>query len=438
VAIADERLKQFFSKQKIGAFDALKQSAQITDPKKILINNTQSKIEPLLDQTIKPALLPIKNESSHELPYDSQSIEILENSKIIKEQNPDKVLPSKPLAIREQTVIKPLAIRERAVSAPLAISEQYVSDPLSQALAKPLAKSEEIQFVDLRVFSKKERELLTLIFLQCHTNCTLLSPPISTEEIRDALQISAERVRNLIFRIAKKGGLRVDQHKSGQSAYRVFELPKSLYQWMIDHQNNRVTRPEPLASSLANPLAIPTYSNSSLINKRTITSLPEDWKCINFSALNEIGFSETQLKQLCESGQTSPDVIQESINHFAYSLEYNEKAKSYENPLTVFMGVVRKGQKWNEPNYVSPKELALRQMLEGKKKEKDRLDSMIKEIIDMDFPPWKANLSPNQIKSIVPEEILRTNIQAAITAHLRTHYVEKIALPKMERNEIEE
>ncbi len=329
----------------------------------------------------------------------------------------------------------PLSTRDQTVSDPLAVREQPVSNPLSEALAIPLAKREEIQFIDLRAFSKKERELLTLIYWQCHNNCSLTSPPISTEEIRHTLKISAERVRNLIFRISKKGGVRVTQHKSGQSAYIVFELPKSLYQWMIDQQNNRTNRPiEPLAVPLSNPLAMsPIYSSSLLIDKKTTTSLPEDWKKINFEALSELGFSETQLMQLYQSGNANPQIVQESLNLFAYSIQHNEKTKSYPDPLNVLMGVLRKGQKWNEPSYVSPQDLALRQMLESKKKEKENREQMIKELVDIEFPEWREKLTDGQIKMIVPEATLRTNIKTAIAAAIKTYFIESVLLPRLEK-----
>jgi len=436
VTIANDRLKQFFSKQKIGAFDALTKSNKSIGSKK-------ESTHILSDQKIYPSDSTIEEQPKNLTAQPGQSLSTPSLIRApLKPKKEKAVIVQKevgePLANHKQSVSEPLAIREQTVSIPLAVSEQPVSHSLSKPLANSLVKIEEIQFADLRDFSNKERDLLTLIFWQCHQNCSLLSPPISTEEIRHTLKISAERVRNLIFRITKKGGVRVTQHKSGQSAYRVFELPKSLYQWMIDQQTNRGIR---FTEPLANPLANALYSNSSsLINKKTTTSLPEDWKKINYDPLVEFGFSETQLKQLYETNLTNPEVIQESINHFAYGLENNEKTKAYKikDPLNIFMGVLRKGQSWHETNYISPKELALKKIVEGKKKEKERYDLMIKELMDIEFPAWRNKISPSQIKLIVPEETLRINLAPAITASLRTHYLEKILLPKLEPEEINE
>ena len=50
-----------------------------------------------------------------------------------------------------------------------------------------------------------------------------------------------------------------------------------------------------------------------------------DWKKINFEPLIEIGFSQTQLKQLATQNLNTPEIVQESINHFAFGLKNNEK-----------------------------------------------------------------------------------------------------------------
>lgn len=432
MAIKDDRLKEFFSKQKVGAFNSLVQKGKpitqntpIIEPEPIT-DLPETKVctssEPIVEEIILPIAIPTE--------IDQNIIELASN--IESFTNRERYV-SEPLANREQCVDEPLAISERAVSNTLAKSMQIVSEPSPQPLANTLANDIEIQIDDLMLFSKKERELLSLVFWQCRNNGTLVSPPITTEEIRNTLKITADRVRNLIFRIIKKGGLKIVKHKNGQTAYRVFELPKSVYQIMIDFQNNTVHRfIDPLANTLAQPLAKSIYSSSNHININTTTSLPEEWKKINFNLLEHIGFSETQLRQLHDSNTTMPEIVQDSINRFAYSLQYNDKTKVYSEPLSVLMGVLRKGQKWVEPNYVPPKELALRQMVEEKRKHKEQQDLMIKELIELEFPEWRKKLTEVEVNNIVPENIRKTNISAAIQATLRTFFVETILQPRLE------
>jgi hypothetical protein len=176
----------------------------------------------------------------------------------------------------------------------------------------------------------------------------------------------------------------------------------------------------------------PPYSSSSYKNNTTTTVLPEEWQKINFETLKHIGFSETQLRQLFDSNMTGPELVQDALNRFAYSLQHSIKVKAYNDPLNVLMGVLRKGQRWVEPNYVPPKELALRQLLEEKRKQKEQQELMIKELVELEFPDWRRKLTEDEIKMIVPDDIRKTNLTAAVTSTLRTYFVEKILLPKLE------
>ena len=98
---------------------------------------------------------------------------------------------------------------------------------------------------------------------------------------------------------------------------------------------------------------------------KNIFNTPSVWLKINIEPLKAIGFSDTQLQQL--QNRNTPEIIQESIYHFAYGLEHNEKTKKYkDNALNVLMGVLRKGQAWIEPNYRSPQELALEDLISQK------------------------------------------------------------------------
>ncbi len=392
MAIADDRLKNFFSSQKVGVFDALKKG---------------------------PA--PIKKMHSIDRPQHTIiSDKNINDASVIREQ-----IVSDPLAIQQQAVSTPLPLSELPVSVSLAYDKQTVSNPV----AIPLAINNPLD-IDWNVFSAKEKDLLKLIFEQCSNNCSLISPAISTEEIRNALNISPERVRNLIFRIVKKGGVTIKQHKSGQNAFRKFELSKSLYQAIIDEQSYELKKAH---TSLANPLAASSHISNSIYINKTITDLPEEWKKINYEELIPLGFSETQLHQLFAGKFTTPEIVQESINHFAYGFQNNEKTKAYIEPLNVFMGVLRKGQRWCEANYISPQEKALKQLIEDKKEQKEKQEKMVKELAELEFPEWRKNLSEEEIKLIVPKNIVN---MALAEPTLRLHFLEKVLTPRLLENGI--
>lgn len=177
------------------------------------------------------------------------------------------------------------------------------------------------------------------------------------------------------------------------------------------------------------------YSSSN-INNITTTMLPNNWEQIDFSSLLNIGFSKLQLQQLYERGASTPEIVQESINHFAYGLLNTAKVQTYTDPLNVLMGVLRKGQAWRESAYVEPKTLALQHMLEDKRKQKEQYDSMLKELIELEFPAWRNKLTEEEIKNIVPLDVRKTNMTAAIQASLRTYFTETVLLPRLNQNSI--
>jgi hypothetical protein len=175
---------------------------------------------------------------------------------------------------------------------------------------------------------------------------------------------------------------------------------------------------------------------SSSINKITTTNIPNDWERIDFEPLKKIGFSFTHLHQLLDSHMTTPEIVQDSIQHFSHALENNDKVKAYKDPLNVLMGVLRKGQRWYESNYIPPQELALRQILEETRKRKESVNSMLKELIDLEFPEWRRKISNEDISKIVPAETLKSKLSPAIDSALRHYFVENIILPRLKSQSI--
>ncbi|MCE3237836.1 MAG: hypothetical protein K0R24_817 [Gammaproteobacteria bacterium] len=142
-------------------------------------------------------------------------------------------------------------------------------------------------------------------------------------------------------------------------------------------------------------------SSSNNIYNTTTSTLPTDWQEIDYGTLSSIGFSITQLTQLYSKQLNVPQIIQESINHFAYGLEHNPKFKNYSDPLNVFMGVLRKGGAWYEKNYVSPKEKALEKLLKIKKEEAERVEALEKNLLKEKYRIWLASLSDNEKNNIL-------------------------------------
>lgn len=127
----------------------------------------------------------------------------------------------------------------------------------------------------------------------------------------------------------------------------------------------------------------------------------DPWEEIDFSSLESIGFNKKHLLQI--KNKTTPEIVQESINHFAYGLSHNKKTQGYPNPLATFISVLKRGEFWIEHNYQSPQELAKKKLLEIKKAELERIKIIEEEIYQVAFDEWKQSLNQKEIESLAPD-----------------------------------
>ena len=290
----------------------------------------------------------------------------------------------------------------------------------------------------IKKLSGIQKSIFLYIINVCSARGVLDTGNILSSDLANAAKCAVGSAKTSLIRLIGKHLVLRFQGKASRGGHMVLGITKEIQAAAIQAQQAlfnpfKISLTDNITGNVKNNIG----SNSSSIYKNTTTtSLPEDWKKINFELLNHIGFSETQLWQLCNSNMTTPEIVQDAINRFAYSLQYNDKTKAYGEPLSVLMGVLRKGQRWVEPNYVPPKELALRQILEEKKKKKEQFDGMIKELIDLEFPEWKRKLTEEQIKQIIPADTLKTNLTPAIHSALRGYFTENILLPRLKSENI--
>ena len=262
-----------------------------------------------------------------------------------------------------------------------------------------------------------QRELAIFLYRQCKINRDKTTPPISMDNIAMSCNISISSARKTLQRLEKKNLVKRSSFKNGRGGWTKYELPKDIYQEIFNCENydqlktnlrqsgdkletNLRQSGDKLRTELRTELRTSTPSSSSYINKTT-TNLPEEWLCINFEPVADIGFSANHLQQLFD--KNSPEVVQESIFHFAYSLIHNSKFKNHENPLNLFMGVLRKGNAWIEPNYRSAQEMALAQILELKAAEQARIKQLEDDAYKMAFEEWKGTLSQDELERIAPK-----------------------------------
>jgi hypothetical protein len=279
-----------------------------------------------------------------------------------------------------------------------------------------------------------QKSIFLYVINVCSARSALDTGNILSVDLANAANCSIGSAKTSLIRLVEKHLAVRLQGKASRGGHMVLGITREIQSAAIQAQQAlfnplKIAQTDNITGNATNNMG---FYSSSIYKNNITTSLPEEWKKINFELVQHIGFSETQIRQLHDSNTTVPEVVQDAINRFAYSLEHSDKVKAYNEPLNVLMGVLRKGQRWNEPNYVPPKELALRQILEEKRKHKEQFDTMVKELVELEFPQWKKKLTQEEIKKIVPPDVMKTNLSAAIQASLRIYYTEKVLLPRLE------
>ncbi|MGK5084877.1 hypothetical protein WDW37_16435, partial [Bdellovibrionota bacterium FG-1] len=186
------------------------------------------------------------------------------------------------------------------------------------------------------------------------------------------------------------------------------------------------TSPSSSSSSIDLQKLKTTTTDEPELFESTATQLSPDWSAVDFSALTEIGFTQSHLVQLAKHGKLSATEVQDSIHFFAFDLKRNGKGREIKGPpVNFFMGILRKGLPYAPPeNYESPEQAARRSYLDGKRRiEAERLAEE-RELRDLEFGTWRRGLTREQVAAIVPDVVL--DIVPARESSLKTHFDEQV------------
>lgn len=133
--------------------------------------------------------------------------------------------------------------------------------------------------------------------------------------------------------------------------------------------------------------------------------LPPEWRSINYHLLDHIHFKQHHIVNLYKLNILEPEIIQESINHFAYGLKNNpDNYKKYTDPFKVFYGRLRKGEPWTESTYKSPNEIATEELIQKRKAEKRKIANETCKLVDKleqeGYRIWHSSLTEEEKKEI--------------------------------------
>jgi biotin operon repressor len=274
-----------------------------------------------------------------------------------------------------------------------------------------------------------QRNILIFIYQECQRTRSKTTESLTLEYIAESLETTPGSVRTSIQRLEAKGSLIKTAYKNGRGGWSKYELPNDIHQDIVmrETSNKVATKSKQssnkVAAQLATEPATTPLSSSSYINKTTTTELPEEWREIDITPLEHIGFSFEHVRQLLKCSK--PEIVRMSINHFAYDLEHKEHVKANKAPLNLLMGVLIKGNTWVAANYESRQDRALKQVLEAKKAEHERRASMETQLIELEFADWFAKLTHEDKANILPRGTIQLPDQA-IRASCKQYFVERV------------
>ena len=108
--------------------------------------------------------------------------------------------------------------------------------------------------------------------------------------------------------------------------------------------------------------------------------------------------------QIARDAKLPPEIVQDSIRHFAFDLRVNAKAKELRGPaLNYLMGILRKGFPYAAPeNYISPEAEAMKTYLESKKADQERRKTLEDALYELEFTNWTQSLSEEEKSNLAP------------------------------------
>ena len=301
---------------------------------------------------------------------------------------------TKPTTFRDVPGTKPTTFRDVSGTKPTTFR-----DVSGTKLVKIKHKIEPVYIKKLKGIQKK---IIDLFLSDCHMSQTNITSPFNILDLANSTGERVDSLKQALKRLKRKGYIKTDKFQPSHYGFSSFEISKSFLHFV----------PETV---------IVTNSNSSL-NKKTITIekkekkiseqkdnfsnsvLPPEWEKIDTSPMENVGLTKNKLLDIFKSGNISAEGVQESINHFAWGYEHNSKNYQYKNLLAVFIGALRKGSLWSETGYESPKALALKKVLELKKKQQAEEDQLIDELVSTEFPEWESKLTDAEKEKIYTKQ----------------------------------
>lgn len=270
--------------------------------------------------------------------------------------------------------------------------------------------------------SGHQKKLFLFIVDRAISRGLLSTGHLTNKTLADIIDSSTQMAKTTLHRLIKKYLIIREKGKRGNGGFYSFCITETIRNAALEF--NRRTGAEPLGInkvSIGYPLDIKIEENQA--------SPQEGWETLDIEPLEDIGFTKDHVNQLGRAGGLDPQVIQNSIYHFAFDLKYNNKKSEIKKstPLGYFMGAIRKFGVYTAPsNYESEKEKQMRLYYEQKKVEHERLKKVEDKLIDIAYQKWVSELSSSEKDALLPDDIRNVYLQGPKEAFLRSYFKNNI------------
>jgi hypothetical protein len=186
-----------------------------------------------------------------------------------------------------------------------------------------------------------QRSLVLFVCRECVQKRTKTTGPLSLEYISSSVGTSKRAVKVTLQRLEAKGVVEFINFKNGRGGWTDYQLPDDVFQEALraESDNKAATNWQQsynkVTAQPATELATSLSSSSSSLNiKETTTTggdqeplfdpgrvqLAPQWLALDLEPLAGIGFTQTHLVQIVSQAKLSPELVQDSIHHFAFDL----------------------------------------------------------------------------------------------------------------------
>jgi len=258
-------------------------------------------------------------------------------------------------------------------------------------------------------FTGLQKNLIELIYFSCRLNNSKTTKPISIQYITSELQTTVGTVKNAIHRLIDKQIITKKNFKNGRGGWTTYEIDHDIFNEIsfFESGSNLVANWKRTSSKVvAQPVAQPvaeSLSSSSYINNTTTNYKADALAKIELSeSLTRIGFNQGHIDQLLRDSSLSSDIIQSSLDAFAFDLSFEDVKRKVRSPIGLIMKLLKNGQAYiSEKGYESEEDRLYRELVdraEKKKEEKIKLESRMAEI---KFEEWLENISDEEKRNLV-------------------------------------